>query len=264
MNTVTSKDGTIIAYDRFGEGQPLIIVDGALGQRSGDTFPEQLAALTSPQISVIRHDRRGRGDSTDTQPFAVEREIEDIEALIDAVGGSAFVYGISSGAALAFEAASALGDKVKKLVLYEPPYNDDPDARQAWREYRKNLSETLAQGRKGDALGLFMMLLGMPPDQLDGMRQQPFWAGMEAVAPTLAYDAAALGEESAVPLDRARQLTTPTLVLVGGATEWAFFHENTRKLADALPNGQHRTLEGQSHEVSADALAPALLEFVSA
>src|SRR5687768_6328103 len=141
MQTVTSKDGTTIAFDRSGQGPALILVGGMFEQRAMDSETAQLAAyqLLSEHFTVIHYDRRGRGDSTDTQPFALEREIEDIEALIDAAGGSAFVYGISSGAALAFEAACALGDKVKKLAMYEPPYNDDADARRAWREFRQQL-----------------------------------------------------------------------------------------------------------------------------
>src|SRR5512145_862594 len=130
MSTVTSKDGTIIAYEQTGTGPALILVDGALMHRVADPATGQLVNLLAPHFTVFRYDRRGRGDSTDTQPYAVAREIEDIEALIDLAGGSACVYGISSGAALAFEAALALGDKVKKLAMYEAPYNDVPEARQ--------------------------------------------------------------------------------------------------------------------------------------
>src|SRR5262245_11301200 len=127
MRTVTSKDGTTIAFDRSGTGPALILVGGALEQRAWDSETAKLAALPllAQHFTVFHYDRRGRGDSTDTLPYAVEREIEDIEALIDEAGGSALVFGISSGAALAFEAALALGGKVKKLAIYEAPYNDD-------------------------------------------------------------------------------------------------------------------------------------------
>ena len=131
MKTVQSADGTTIAFDQLGKGPALILVNGALGQRAMDSETTQLAPLLAEHFTVFHYDRRGRGDSTDTQPYAVEREIEDIEALITEAGGSAFLFGISSGAALAMEAAIKLGDKVKKLAMYEAPYNDDEAARQA-------------------------------------------------------------------------------------------------------------------------------------
>jgi pimeloyl-ACP methyl ester carboxylesterase len=162
MRTVTSRDGTTIAFDHLGKGPALILVGGAFEQRAMDSETAQLAALPllAQHLTVFQYDRRGRGDSTDTQPYAVEREVEDIEALLNEAGGSAFVYGTSSGAALAFEAALALGGKVKKLAMYEAPYNDDDDARQRWRHFRRQLSETLAEGRRGDAVGLFMICWG--------------------------------------------------------------------------------------------------------
>src|SRR5262245_18952944 len=164
MRTVISHDGTTIAFEQSGQGPALILVGGAFEQRAMDSATARLAALPllAQHFTVLHDDRRGRGDSTDVQPFAVEREIEDIEALVDAGGGVAFVFGISSGAALALEAALRLGPKIKKLALYEAPYNDDAAARQAWRDYRKQLEELLAAGRRGEAVALFMMLLGMP------------------------------------------------------------------------------------------------------
>jgi pimeloyl-ACP methyl ester carboxylesterase len=261
MRTVTSKDGTTIAFDQSGKGPVVILVDGALQYRAFDQGMAQLAELLAQHFSVFHYDRRGRGDSTDTQPYAVEREIEDIEALIDEAGGSAFVFGISSGAALAMEAAIELGGKIKKLVMYEAPYNDDETSRQAWREYRQQLKEIVAAGRAGDAVGLFMMLVGMPADQLDGMRQHPMWPLWEAVGHTLAYDAATMGEDASVPIRRARQVAVPTLVMNGEASEWSFMHTTAMALANAIPNAQHRTLEGQTHEVAAEALAPVLVEF---
>src|SRR5688572_27028172 len=118
MKTVTSKDGTKIAFDQIGNGPVIILVDSALADR---TLCVKQATLLAKDFTVINYDRRGRGDSTDTQPYAVDREIEDIEALIDEVGGSAFIFGSSSGAVLALEAANKLSSKVKKQVLYEPP-----------------------------------------------------------------------------------------------------------------------------------------------
>src|SRR5258708_2879180 len=199
--------------------------------------------------------RRGRGESTDTQPYAVEREIEDIEALITEAGGSAFVFGISSGAALAMEAAIKLGDKVKKLAMYEVPYNSDEAARLAWKAYRKQLAEVLAHGRRGDALALFMMLVGMPADHLDRVRQHPLWPMWEAGAPTLAYDAAIMGEDASVPTEKAARVAVPTLVMDGSAS-FPFMHVTATALANAIPNAEHRTLEGQTHEVEAGGLAP--------
>lgn len=264
MKTVTSKDGTTIAFDQSGTGPAVILVDGALQYRAFDQGMAPLADLLSEDFTVIHYDRRGRGDSTDIQPYALEREIEDIEALIDEAGGSAFVYGISSGAALAFEAAIKLGDKIKKLVMYEAPYNNEEAARQAWKEYRQKLNELVAAGRKGDAVGLFMMLVGMPPDQLEGMHQHPMWPLWEAVGPTLAYDAADMGEDASVPTERAAGIAMPTLVMDGGGSEWSFMHTTAVELANAIPHAQHRTLEGQTHEVSAEALAPVLIEFFKA
>lgn len=265
MQTVNAKDGTTIVFDQSGKGPALILVGGAFEQRAMDSETAQLAAfpLLAQHFTVFHYDRRGRGDSSDTEPYAVEREIEDIEALIDQAGGSAFVSGISSGAALAFEAALALGSKVKKLAMYEPPYNDDEDARRAWKEFRRQLNEVLAEGRNGDAVGLFMMLLGVPADHLDGMRQYPMWPMWEAVAPTLAYEGAVMGEDASVPTERAARLTVPTLIMDGGARSYPFMHTTATALANAIPNAQHRTLEGQTHEVAAEALAPVLVEFFS-
>jgi pimeloyl-ACP methyl ester carboxylesterase len=263
MRSVTSKDGTTIAFDQSGKGPALILVGGMFEQRAMDSETAKLAAfpLLAQHFTVIHYDRRGRGDSSDTLPFAVEREIEDIEALIDEAGGSAFLFGISSGAALAFEAALALGGKVKTLAMYEPPYNDDADARRAWKEFRQQLLELLAEGRRGDAVGSFMMLLGMPAEHLEGMRQYPMWPMWEAIAPTMAYDAAALGEDASIPVRRAARLAIPTLIMDGGATEFPFMHITALALAKAIPNAQHRTLEDQTHEVTAEALAPVLVEF---
>ncbi len=264
MKTVTSKDGTIIAYDESGQGPTVILVDGALQYRAFDQGMAPLADLLAKHFTVIHYDRRGRGDSTDTKPFALEREIEDIEALIDASGGSASLYGISSGAALALEATLALGSKVKKLVLYEAPYNDDDASRQRWREYRRQLNELMAQGRGGDAVGLFMMLVGASAEDVEGMRQHPMWPLWESVGLTLPYDAAALGEEASLPVARAAKVKVPTLVMNGSGSEWSFMQNTAMALAKAIPNGQHRTLEGQSHEVAAEALAPVLIEFFKA
>jgi pimeloyl-ACP methyl ester carboxylesterase len=261
MKTVTSKDGTTIAFDQFGEGPVVILVDGALQYRAFDQGMVELANLLAPHFTVIHYDRRGRGDSTDTQPYALEREIEDIEAIIDEAGGSASLYGISSGAALAMEAAIKLEDKVSKLAMYEVPYNDDEAAQQAWKEYVKQLRELLDAGRNGDAVGLFMMLVGASPEDVEGIRQTPMWPLWESIGHTLAYDhIAALGEDAAIPTERASFVTMPALVM-DGSESFPFMHTTAVTLANAMPKGQHRTLEGQTHEVAAEAIAPVLVEF---
>ena len=178
MQKATSKDGTTIAYDQVGAGPVVILVAGALQYRAFDQGLKPLADFLAPQFMVIHYDRRGRGDSTEVKPFAVEREIEDIEALIDQTGKPACLIGLSSGAALAFEAALALGGKVKKLAMYEAPYNDEPTARQAWVKYRKELDELVAQGRDGDAVILCMKLLGMPDEHVEGMRRKSYFSAV--------------------------------------------------------------------------------------
>jgi len=258
MEKVTSKDGTGIAYDKRGEGSAVILIDGALCFRSFGPMP-RLAELLAPRFTVYNYDHRGRGDSGDTPPYALEREIEDIEALIEEAGGSAFVFGTSSGGALGLEAALKLGDKIKKLAMYEPPYDSSKAAAQAWKEYRKELAELVAANRRGDAAALFMASVGTPTDQINGMRHAPMWAMFEAVAPTLAYDAAALGEDRSVPIKRAAKVTTPTLVMNGTAIP--FMLDTATALAKAIPHAQHRTLEGQTHDVNLEVLAPVLVEF---
>ncbi len=259
MNTVISNDGTLIAFDRAGKGPAVILVDPALCYRGSGPMG-LLAALLAPHFDVVTYDRRGRGESGDTQPFALEREVEDIEALINEVGGSAFVFGTSSGGCLALRAAIQLGSKIKKLAMYEPPYDSAPAAQPAWKEYRRQLIESLAAGRRGDAAALFMRFVGTPPDQIDGMRQSPIWPMFfEALAPTLAYDAAVIGDDRSVPVERAAAVTVPTLVLNG--TVLPFMLDTAKALAKAMPHAQQRTLEGQSHDVDLHVLAPVLAEF---
>lgn len=266
MKTVTSKDGTTIAFDQTGQGPAVILVDGALQYRAFDQGMKQLADLLSEHFTVIHYDRRGRGDSTDntdTLSNALAREIEDIEALIDHAGGSASLYGISSGGALALEAALQFGNKVEKLAVYEVPYNDDENAKQSWKEYVQKLRELLAVNRKGDAVALFMMLVGAPADQVEGMRQHPMWPLWESVAPTLAYDHSAdLGEDASLPTERAARVSVPTLVM-DGAASFPFMHVTATKLANTIPHARHRTLEGQTHDVAAEAVAPVLIELFS-
>ena len=259
MNKVSSKDGTPIAFDRSGKGPAVILVGGAFQYRAIDPRTAHLAALLAQNFTVFHYDRRGRGDSGDTQPYAVEREIEDLEALVNEAGGSAFVFGMSSGGALSLEAA-ARGLKIKKLAMYEPPFNSGDDtARQAAENYTKQLTALLAGGRRGDAVALAMTTFGAPAEAVAGMRQAPLWSLFESVAPTLAYDNTIMGDGS-VPTKLMASVTVPTLVLDGGVSP-AFMQNAAQAAADALPNAGRRTLEGQTHDVAPEVLAPVLEEF---
>jgi pimeloyl-ACP methyl ester carboxylesterase len=247
-------------YEKHGSGPALIIVAGALNVRNSGSTPD-LVELLAHNFIVCTYDRRGRGDSGDTQPDAVEREIEDIEALIDAAGRGAFIYGHSSGGALALQAAAKPGTRIKRLALYEVPYNDDPLAKTAWKEYIARLTLLLAEGKKGDAVALFLGLMGTPPRQIAGMRNAPFWPVMEVIAPTLAYDhTAILGPEAAIPADLAGRVTVPTLVMSGGAS-FPFMKTTAETLSRNIPHAELRILDGQTHDVSPAALAPVLVEF---
>jgi pimeloyl-ACP methyl ester carboxylesterase len=259
MPTVTSKDGTKIAYERSGSGPALILVDGAICFRAFGPMGG-LAPLLASNFTIFMYDRRGRGESGDTAPYAVEREVEDIEALINEAGGSAYIYGTSSGAALAMEATLRLGNKVKKLAMYEPPYNSDPNARQGFSRYQSQLKSVLSEGKRGEAIGLFMQLVGTPAEQVEGMKHAPVWPTFESVAPTLAYDAAVLGSEADVPVSRAANVHVPTLLMNGGAGI-PFMQVTADALAKAIPNAKRLVLEGQTHDVAATAVAPALKEF---
>jgi len=260
VNTVSSSDGTTIAYDKAGEGPALILVDGALSVHSSGGKSE-LARLLAPHLTVYGYDRRGRGGSGDTLPYAVDREIEDIDALIDHAGGSAFLYGHSSGGTLAMQTAVRLGGRVSKIAIYEAPHNDDPDAQDSWSEYLGELGRLLADGRRGDAVALFMRLVGTPDDQVEGMRQAPFWPGMEAIAPTLAYDhTAIIGERWSAPTDLAARVSVPALVIAGEAS-LPFMPPTARTLSQAMPQARLRMLEGQTHNVNPGILAPVLVDF---
>jgi pimeloyl-ACP methyl ester carboxylesterase len=278
MRTVTSKDGTQIVFDQYGEGPTLILVAGALGVRSPHPMSRQLSELLSEHFTVIDYDRRGRGDSGDTPPYAVQREVEDLEALIDAAGGSAFLYGLSSGAVLALEAASRLPGKVKKLAMYEPPFIVNDSRPPVPKDYVDQLNAAIAAGRPGDAVEIFMTkAILIPPEFVAQMRNAPMsesfgeetavkppeWADMEKVAHTLAYDGMLMGDTmSGKPLPPKKWSTNSaqTLVITGGNSE-SFFHDGARALVNELTHAQHRILEGQDHAVSPVALAPLLIEF---
>ncbi len=260
MDTTTSRDGTRIAFDRLGQGPALVMVGGALQHRALDRVVGQRAEVLARHFTVILYDRRGRGDSADTPPYAVEREIEDLEAVIDSAGGRACVLGMSSGGALALEAVAALGTKIQKLAVYEVPYNDDPAARASWARFAPELRALLAADRREDALALFMRQVGTPEDQIAGMRGSPLWPMLVSAVPTLVYDIAVLGPECSIPAGRIARVAVPTLLLDGGAS-FAFMPVTARALAALIPGAQHRTLAGQTHAVQAEVLAAALDEF---
>lgn len=240
MSTVHSTDGTAIAFDRSGEGPPIILVDGALCYRkSGGS--RKLAALLAPHFTVYAYDRRGRGESADTAPYAVDREVEDIQGLIEDAGGSAYLYGISSGAVLALEAANR-GVGVEKLVAYEPPFIVDDSRPPVGPDYVTKLNELLAADRRGDAVRLFLREVGVPGIAIALMRFMPAWSKLKGIAHTLPYDFAILdGLQTGEPLpaERWSAVAVPALVVVGGKNP-PWWHHGTQALADVLPNAQHR------------------------
>lgn len=262
MKKILSKDGTPLAFDQSGTGPVVILVGGAFQHRAIDARTAQLAALLAAHFTVLHYDRRGRGDSGDTLPYAIEREIEDIDALLQEVGGSAFVYGKSSGAVLTLRAA-AHGLAIKKLALYEAPFNSGSDEDlQMSANYTRQLTALLTEGRRGDAVALAMQYFGTPAEMVSGMRHSPIWSNFESVAPTLAYDNAIMGNGS-VPTELLASVTTPTLVIDGGASP-AFMHKAAQAIAYHLPNAQHRRLPEQTHDVDPEVLAPVLVEFFAA
>ena len=248
----TSKDGTAIAYDRAGDGPAVVLVGGGLDD-GAENAP--LAAELAARFDVINYARRGRGGSGDTPPYAVEREIEDLDALIAAAGGSAHVLGVSSGGALALEAAAA-GSAIDRLAVYDVPY---PIGRtEEWRRYREQLAAALAEARRGDALELFMRLAGSSEEGIAGARASDLWPGLEALAPTLAYDAACLGD-GRPPAERLAAIARPTLVLTGGGDD--FFGPAADAVAAAVPGADRATLGDQGHVADPKALAPVLTRF---
>ena len=253
MQTVTSTDGTAIAFSRAGAGPALVLVDGAMCFRGMGPM-SALAERLADHFTVYTYDRRGRGESGDTAPFAVEREIEDLDALVARAGGSAYGYAISSGAALAIRAAAA-GVPWRRLALYEPPFTGPK------QDYTRDLAELLAAGRRGDAVERFMTVVGAPAEAIAGMRGSPAWPLFEAIAPTLAYDDAALGD-GRVPLDEAAMVKMPAIVIDGGASP-SVLRDAASAVAAAIPQAERRTLAEQTHDVSPDALAPVLIDFFS-
>jgi pimeloyl-ACP methyl ester carboxylesterase len=258
LQYVTSKDGTKIAVDIAGSGPAIVLVSGGSVDRGSNAG---LADALKADFTVHNYDRRGRGPSGDTPPYAVEREIEDIAAVIELAGGRAHLYGSSSGAGLALEAAAA-GVPVDRLILWEPPYNLDPAGRPP-ADSVEQLDRMIAEGRRGDAATFFMVdMVRLPADFAAFARTQPWWAAQEALAHTLAYDARVMGDYS-VPTATAAKVTVPTLILTGGAS-FPFFPATAAALAEAMPNGRTGVLEEQSHDVDPSVLGPAIRAFAAA
>jgi len=252
METVISADGTTIGFDRTGNGPPVVLVCGGSVDRMSNAG---LAAALADRCTVLNYDRRGRGDSGDTTPYAVQREIEDIEAVIGAAGGSAHLYGSSSGAALALEAAAS-GVPVDRLALWEPPYIPEGVPRPP-ADTARIYTELVDAGRRGDAVEFFMSkVVGLPDEFVAQARSAPFWPAQEALAHTLAYDATIMGDYR-LPTERAAGVKVPTIVMAGAAS-FPWMSETARALAEALPVGEVRILEGQTHDVAPDAMATAL------
>jgi pimeloyl-ACP methyl ester carboxylesterase len=263
MHTVTSKDGSRIAYDRYGSGPVVILVAGALGYRRFSKM-EEIAKALSAHHTVINYDRRGRGDSTAVEPYAVEREIEDIQALIEAEGGSAALWGWSSGGALALRAAAGIG--VERVSVYEVPFMVDPDHDRPTPDYGERLEELVAAGDRAGAVKHFMRnAIGIPAPFVALMRLMPMWKGLKANAHTLPHDWAALGAHTmyGAPLSAEEwaPVTVPVQVVFGSKSP-AVLRKSSRALAEVLPNAELRVLEGVSHNVKTKALTPALAEFL--
>lgn len=253
MTLANSNDGTKIAFEVAGKGPPLVIVGGALSQRGGG---KPLAGKLSDHYRVFTYDRRGRGDSTDTKPYAVEREIEDLSAVIDQAGAKAYVYGVSSGAALALQAAAKLGaTKIPKLAVYEPPYGQDE---RSFKEQKQRVNELVQTGEPGDAAAYFLAAIGMPAPALDDMKRSPEWQGISKLDFTLVYDYAVLGN-GAVP-DAVKQITVPTLVM-DGEKSLPFMRPTADHIAQLIPTAQRKTVAGQTHQAAPEAVAPLLIAF---
>ncbi|MGG3622199.1 alpha/beta hydrolase [Bacillus gobiensis] len=266
MGKVISKDGTTIAFDRLGEGPAIILVGGALSYRS-HAKQVQLVELLAKHFTVINYDRRGRGDSSDTLPYAVDREIEDIEALIDEAGGSAFVYGMSSGAILALDATNKLSNKIKKLVVFEPPLILDNSRPPLPEDYVEQINESIAAGNPSEAVDIFLtQAVLIPPEYLPAIKNSdPMWKDFDAVAHTLAYDGIIAKDVMAgkpLPPNKWSSATSPTLVISGGNSE-KFFHDAAKAIINNLADAKYYVLQGQGHDVAPEAIAPVLVEFLN-
>jgi pimeloyl-ACP methyl ester carboxylesterase len=256
MYSVRSADGTAIAYDKVGAGPSLILVEGALNDLS-TTLP--LAAHLKDHFTVYSYDRRGRGASGNTLPYAVDREIEDLGSVIDEAGGSALVFGNCSGAVLTLQGVTA-GLAITGLALFEPPYIV-PGTRSRPDDYSTHLASLISAGRKEEALEFFMRAdVVLPEEHIAMVRNSPMWPGLQDLVPSLDYDAAVLGDSMMPAREWLTSITVPTLLVDGeNSNSWA--KEAVRVLADVLPGGRRHTLMGHDHVLAPDALAPVMIKF---
>ncbi|MEO5875661.1 MAG: alpha/beta hydrolase [Streptosporangiaceae bacterium] len=258
MNEVISQDGTRIAFDRQGQGPALVIIGGGPTDRSANG---ELADLLSKSFTVYNYDRRGRGGSGDTAPFGVDREYEDLAAVIAAAGGPVTMYGTSGGGIIALEAA-ARGLAISRLVVWETPYILEGSREPVPADYLDRLIALDAEGRRGDMIELFLTAaVGMPSEFVAPMKGAPFWGAMEKVAHTLVYDAMITGDFS-LPVDRLAAVRIPTLVVDGGTTPWLTLAAEA--VGQAVPGAERRTLDGQPHNVDTATIVPVITEFLSA
>lgn len=262
--TVTSKDGSKIAYDKTGNGSAVIVVNGAMQYRAFDPSLAQLAELLGKYFTVYNYDRRGRGESGDTLPFAKEREIEDVQALVDEAGGKAMVFGLSSGSVVVLDTA-AVTPGITKVAVYEPSLIVDDSRRSVAPDYVAHLNKLVADGKRGDAVEYFMTeAVGIPAEYVGGMKQDvSIWATMTAIAHTIAYDGAFVADlmqGKPLPTNRWTTVKAPVLVIDGGASD-AWMHHGAEALGNVLPNASRRTLAGQDHSVAPEVIAPVLIEF---
>jgi pimeloyl-ACP methyl ester carboxylesterase len=259
LEHAVSADGTRIAFERFGTGDPIVLLGGMFCDR-GTHRP--LAEALAGQFTAVTVDRRGRGDSGDTSPYAVDREIEDVDAVIGAVGGSASIYGHSSGAGLAFRAAAA-GLPIDRLVLHEPPFGgDDAESRAEARRLASEVRGAIEEDRPSDAIRSFLAAMGTPPEAADEIAGDP---AMLRLASTMPYDHAVMGDDAgggAIPVALAQSITVPTLVLAGSASP-DFFRDTAERLTNLIPSARYTVLDGQDHGAPAEAVAPAVAEFVA-
>src|SRR5215467_7795168 len=264
MQTVTSKDGTKIAFDRVGSGPAVVLVNGATAYRAFDPSMTHLAEVLGKYFSVYNYDRRGRGDSSDTLPFAKEREIEDLQALVEDAGGKTMVFGISSGAVVSLD-ATAVTPGITRVVVYEPSLIVDDSRQPVPADYAEHLMPLAAEGKRDEAVEYFLtQAVGIPAEYIGGMKQdQALWSGVTGVAHAIAYDAAFVGDVmqgKPLPADRWVKVTVPVLVADGGASD-AWIHHAADALANVLPAASRHTLAGQTHMVDSNVLAPVLIEF---
>jgi pimeloyl-ACP methyl ester carboxylesterase len=262
VSFATSKDGTRIAYERFGSGPPVILIGGAGNTRQ---FPPicavPMAELLAPRFTAVAFDRRGRGDSSNTLPYAVAREVEDVAALIEAVGGPVRLFGHSSGGALVLQAAMA-GLPIAAAAVYEVPYSMDAAAVAEGRAYAHELDGLLEGGKLGEAAASYLAMTGMPPEMIDELKQSPMWPAMEQMAPTLAYDIKVVHEGGGdyVPVAQIASIRVPLMAMAGGESpDW--MKAAARSIADAAPAGTYREFAGADHMVDEAVVAPVLMDF---